>query len=60
MIEIMEITAPLSGEKKVLIQDERCPIIFGVVAQREILRWFRDNRTEVWDEIRREKENGTK
>jgi hypothetical protein len=51
MIEIMEITAPLSGEKKVLIQDERFPIVFGIVAQRQLLRWFRDNRTEVWDEI---------
>jgi hypothetical protein len=51
MIEIMEITAPISGEKKVLIQDERCPIILEIVAQRQLLRWFRDNRTEIWDEI---------
>ena len=51
MIEIMEITAPISGEKKVLIQDERCPIVLGIVAQRELLRWFKKNRVEVWDEI---------
>lgn len=51
MIEIMEITAQRSGEKKVLVQDERCPIILGIVAQRELLRWFKKNRVEVWDEI---------
>ena len=55
MIEIMEVTGPESGQKRVLLQGEDGIIILGPPAQRELLRWFRDKEPETWKEIVAEK-----
>jgi len=51
MIQIMEITGPMSGEKKVLIQDEQNALILGATAQKELLQWFKENLPEIWQEV---------
>jgi hypothetical protein len=55
MIEILTVTGPVSGQKRVLLQGEHGIVILGPPAQRELLRWFRKHEPKTWQEIVRER-----
>jgi hypothetical protein len=51
VIEISEVLSPMSGNRSVLLQDSNNIIILREPAQREILRWFKKYKSDVWKEI---------